>query len=171
MAKELKIYDDGLEKYPKTGTIIGNLIMILWFAFGTIACWFFYPLVAWIYLAFAMIMVYVVLRKLLCINCYYYGKICGIGWGKLSALMFKRGNIEDFNKGIGQKLAPLTYGILTLVPLILVIISMIQVFTYYKLGVLVLLFLIAFYSASISRKSTCSKCKMRLVCPGSAVKK
>jgi hypothetical protein len=31
-----------------------------------------------------------------CVNCYYYGKTCGLGRGKLCALLFKKGNPEEF---------------------------------------------------------------------------
>jgi len=170
MADKVKIYKDGLEENSKGRIIVGNLIMLLWFALGTLACWYFYPLVAWFYLTFALVMVYIVLRKLVCTNCYYYDKWCGFGWGKLSALMFKEGRIEDFNKSVGLKFAPLTYGLLMIVPVVLIIISIIQLYSIYKVGVLILLLLISFYSGGISRKKTCGLCKMRLSCPGSAVK-
>ena len=170
MKTGIRIYEKGLEGYPKSSIIFGNFMMMLWIALGTAACWFLYPIAAWIYLAFAIVMVGVVLRKFVCINCYYYDKWCSMGWGKLSALLFKRGNIEEFNKSIGLKLAPITYGLLTLIPLILIIISTIQNFTVYKIAVLVLLLLISFYSGAAGRKKTCAKCKMRLLCPGSAVK-
>ncbi len=171
MEKKIKLYEEGLKRYPKECIILGNIIMLLWFALGTIACWYFYPLIAWIYLAFVLIMVYIVLRKLVCINCYYYDKWCAFGWGKLSAKLFKKGKIEDFKGSIGIKLAPLTYGLLTIIPLVLIIVSIVQVFSWYKIGVLIPLLLVSFYSVGISRKTTCSQCKMRLICPGSAVKK
>jgi len=170
MKTETKIYEQGVEEYPKAGIILGNILMLLWIALGTIGCWFLFPLAAWLYLAFVIIMIGIVLRKLLCTNCYYYNKWCCMGWGKFSALLFKEGNIEKFNKNIGQKLAPATYGILTLLPLILIVISLIQGFTLSKIVVLFLLLLVSFYSGTISRRKTCAKCKMRLMCKGSAVK-
>ncbi len=170
MKNETKIYEQGLEEYPKTSAVTGNFFMILWIASGTIACWFLYPLVAWFYLVFAIIMVFVVLRKMVCTNCYYYDKWCCIGWGKLSALFFKEGEIENFPKSSGIKIAPFTYGLLTLIPLVLIVISIIKEFTVPKLVVLFLLLFISFYSGAISRKKTCAKCKMRLICPGSAVR-
>jgi len=170
MKNEIKMYEQGLEEYPKTSAVTGNFFMILWIALGAVACWFLYPLVAWIYLAFAIIMVFVVLRKMVCTNCYYYDKWCCIGWGKLSALFFKKGEIENFPKSIGIKIAPLTYGLLTLIPLVLIIISIIKEFTVLKLVVLFLLLIISFYSGAINRKKTCAVCKMRLICPGGAVK-
>ena len=170
MKTEIKIYEQGLEEYPKTSAVIGNLFMILWIALGAVACWLIYPLIAWIYLAFAVIIVFVVLRKLVCTNCYYYNKWCNIGWGKLCALFFKKGDIEKFSISPSIKIAPLVYGSFTLIPLILLGISMFKGFSLFKLSILILLILIGYYSGTISRKKTCAKCKMRLICPGSAVK-
>jgi len=170
MVDKVKIYEKGLEENPKGRIILGNLVMLFLIALGTIACWYFYPLLAWIYLAFALIMVYIVLRKLVCTNCYYYNKWCGLGWGKLSALMFKKGDIENFSNSFGLKIAPLTYGIIMMIPIVLIIISIVQVYSIYKVGVLILLLLLSVYSGGISRKKGCERCKMKLSCPGSAVK-
>lgn len=165
-----KNYGDGLEEYPKTNIFLGNLVMILWIALGAAACWFLYPPAAYIYLAFAVTMVFIVLRKLVCTNCYYYNRWCSIGWGKLSALLFKKGDTRKFSTSLGIKLAPITYGLLSLIPLILVIISLTREFTVPKIAVLLLLILISFYSGTLSRKQACARCKMRLTCPGSAIK-
>jgi len=170
MENKIKIYEQGIEEYPKRNGIIGNFFMLLWIIIGTIACWFLYPLIAWLYFAFAIIVVYIVLRKLVCTNCYYYDKWCHIGWGKLSALLFKKDDIEKFSMGVGIKIAPFVYGSLTLIPIIILIISMFNGFTLFKLSILVLLLLVGFYSGTISRKKSCAKCKMRLICPGSAIK-
>ena len=70
MKNKMNIYEKGLEEYSKLGIILGNFMMILWIALGTIACWFLHPSIAWIYLAFAIIMVFIVLRKVVCINPY-----------------------------------------------------------------------------------------------------
>jgi len=71
MEDEIKLYDQGLEEYPKLSIILGNFLMLLWIALGTLACWFLYALAAWIYLVFAIIMVFVILRRLVCPDCYY----------------------------------------------------------------------------------------------------
>ena len=167
---EIIIYEEGVEAYSKGRISFSNLLMALWIALGTIACGFVNPLIAWGYLAFALIMIFLILRKVLCTNCYYYDKWCGMGWGKLSALLFKKGHIEGFITSKGQKLAPLTYGFLTLIPLILLVISIVQQVTVSKVVVLLLLLAISFYSGTVSRKSGCAACKMRSICPSSAVK-
>lgn len=136
MKKGVKIYGQGLEEYPKISIFLGNLLMVLWIGLGTLACWFLNPFLAYAYLISAVVVVFVVLRKLICTNCYYYGKWCHIGWGKLSALLFKKGSIEEFGTGTCIKLASITYGLLTLIPLVLIVISIIQMFTAPKLAVL-----------------------------------
>ena len=170
MKTEANIFEQGLEEYPRSSVVLGNIAVGVWIAMGAVACWFLYPLIAWIYLAVAVLMVGIVLRKIVCTNCYYYGKRCGVGWGKLSALLFKQGEIDKFDTSIGLKIAPLTYGLLSLVPLICVIIALVQAFTVPKIVVLLLLLAISLYSGFISRKKGCGNCRMRLICPGSAVK-
>jgi len=161
---------DGLEEYSRATVIIGNLVMAVWIGLGTAACYFFNHVVAWVFLAVALLMVFVVLRKLVCTNCYYYDRWCSTGWGKLSALMFKQGRLEKFNDSIGIKLAPATYGLLTLAPLVFGTISAVRDFSVVKVVVLVCLLLIGFYSGAISRKRSCARCKMRGFCRGSAIK-
>jgi hypothetical protein len=164
------LYEKGLGNYRISTIFLGNLMMLIWIVLGTLAVWFFNQLLAGLFLAFALIIVYVILRKLVCTNCYYYDKWCVYGWGKLSAKMFKKGKIENFNDSIGIRIAPLLYGLLTIIPIILIIISIILVFDYTKIGVLVLLLAISFYSGGVARKAACSNCKMKSFCRGSTVK-
>lgn len=169
---EQKLYEEGLEEYPRAGVILGNLLIAAWIATGTIGCWFLSPLIAWLYLAFALIMVGLVLRKLVCRGCYYHGKRCALGWGKLAALICDKEDVSKFSTSVGLKLAPMTYGLLTLVPLITIIVSFFTDggFLAQKITVLVFLLLFAVYSSAISRKGNCARCKMRFICPGSAAK-
>ncbi len=170
MSPHTRINEAGLEAYPKGPMILGNLVMVLWFILGAAACWFFSPLLGAIYFIVAVLLVYVLLRKVVCPNCYYYDKWCGLGWGKLSAKMFKKGTIDDFPKSIGLRLAPAVYGVLMIVPMIILVVSLIQGFSLYKILVMALLLLISFYSGGIGKKAACSRCKMNVICPGSTVK-
>ena len=165
-----KIYEQGLESYPLSTVVSGNFFLLGEFILGTIACWFLHPLFACFYLASAIIIVYIVLKKLVCTNCYYYSKWCCLGWGKLCALLFKKGNIEKFSRSIGVKIAAPIYIALTLIPLIAITISIFINFTVFKLSIMIAILIIGIYSGVISRKKTCAVCKMRLICPGSATK-
>jgi hypothetical protein len=170
MQSRAVICEKGLEEYPWRLVIVGNLLMLAWIGLGTASCYFFHHIAAWVFLAVALLLVFVVLRKLVCTNCYYYGKRCASGWGKLSALMFKQGDIERFNDSVGVKLAPAIYGLLTLVPLVLGTIAAVRDFSVVKVIVLAALLLLGFYSGAISRNKSCSQCKMRDYCRGSLAK-
>ncbi len=66
LEKELKLNKNGLDNYSKANVILENIIMGLWIMLGTIASWFFKPIIPWIYLSLAIIIVFVVLRKMVC---------------------------------------------------------------------------------------------------------
>jgi len=159
--------EEGCEEYRMRMVVLGNLVMLVWIALGTISCYFFNHVVAWVFLGAALLSVYVLLRRLVCVNCYYYGKRCAAGWGKLSALMFKQGRIEDFNDSIGTTLAPAIYGLLTLVPLVLGTIAAVRDFSPLKPVILTALLLVGIYSGLVSRKQSCARCKMSSFCKGS----
>lgn len=167
---EVKIYEQGVEEFGWGSIIFGNLAMLVWIALGTACCWFFHPVASWVYLPASVLMVFVVLRRLVCVNCYYYGKRCPIGWGQLAALMFKRGSMDKFATSVGVKLAPITYGLLSLIPMGFVVAAMVQEFEVAQPILLVLLLAISAYSGAVSRKKSCVNCKMRLACPGCAIK-
>jgi hypothetical protein len=171
MGDEVKLYKEGYEEYPVSKAIVGNILMLVWMGLGFWGIQFISPLLAWIFLSTGLLMVFIVLRKLVCTSCYYYGKRCAIGWGKLAAMMFKKGDVSTFPENPGIKIAPATYGLLSLIPLIFIVIAMIQGVTALKITVLVLLVGISAYSGGIGRKGACMHCKMRLICPGCAVKK
>ncbi len=107
----------GLENYPKAAIVLTNVLLLLWFgfaAYGMSASRFAgLPVISIVYPPFAVIMLGFVLRKHLCTHCYYYNKLCGTGWGKLSSHLFKG---ESGNYELGMKLAGLTWGLLTVIP-------------------------------------------------------
>jgi|GEM_PF-2828086 len=45
MENQVKLYNPGVEAYPKSGIFLSNILMILWIALGTIACWLMHPLI------------------------------------------------------------------------------------------------------------------------------
>lgn len=61
---KIELYEDGLGEYPKSKIIFGNIMMVFLIALGTIACWFLAPLIAWIYLAIAVVMVFIFYKEI-----------------------------------------------------------------------------------------------------------
>ena len=168
METRRRIYEPGLENYPKHGILLANLFVGLIFATGTILCAFLSPLLAGVYLAFIVVMVLIVPRRLTCPNCYYHSRWCAVGWGKLAAQFSGRGDLDKFGTDLAARSAPVTYGLLVLVPLICVTVSMVQEFEPPK--VVALAVYLSLFGVVFFRKTACSRCKMRLVCRGCAAK-
>ena len=166
-----KLYEKGFEEYPITTVIAQNLFFLIYFSIGFIAILplkiLGIPIISLLYAVFLVVMLLFVLRKYLCTNCYYYGKKCSTGWGKLSSLMFKE---KSGNYELGIKLAGITWGLATLIPIIGSIISLILNFTTYRLGLLILFIFLTPFNF-IFHKNSCKRCKIRNVCPASMVKK
>jgi hypothetical protein len=102
-----------------------------------------------------------------CVNCYYYGKICGLGRGKLCPLFFKKGKTERFiETEISWK--DLIPDFLVLIfPLVGGIIALIRDFTWLILVLMVILAVLSLSGNALIRGSlACKYCKQReLGCP------
>jgi len=102
-----------------------------------------------------------------CVNCYYYGKTCGLGRGKLCALLFKKGNSEEFvNKEISWK--DLLPDFLVLIfPLAGGIIILMRDFSWLVLTLMVILAVLSVGGNAVMRGSlACKYCKQKeLGCP------
>jgi len=159
-----------LEEYQKSGIILNNLLMLSWIILGSLTGWYFRPLVAVLYFSFGVIVVYVMHPKLACPKCYYYDKWCGMGLGRLSALISKPSDSKYFNSFSGMLVIPLIFGILVLIPLAIYITWIFQEFNPIKIIIVVLWLSELVYGNGIVKKKKCSLCKMEITCPESALK-
>ena len=139
---------------------LGFYLLLPFKAFGI-------SILSWLYLC-VIIVVQILLKKHYCSLCYYYGKRCHLGWGKLSCALFKR---DSGNRKIGTKL---TLSYILQLPVITVL-ALIAGFVYgftgayiFWLGVFIF---VNVFQGVFLRKKTCALCKMRFCCPGSAAKK
>jgi len=170
--KKQKLYEKGLENYPKTTVVLTNVLLLLWFgfaAYGMSALKFEgLPIISIIYLLFVIIMLGFVLRKNLCTHCYYYNKLCGMGWGKLSSCLFKE---KSGNYELGMKLAGLTWGLLTIVPIVAIPAAMFLRREFLVPGGISLATFLAIMAVNqFVRKKGCAQCKMKHICKASAAK-
>ncbi len=107
-----------------------------------------------------------VLRKS-CRNCYYYGKTCGLGKGRLCALLFARGDPQRFvdRKVTWTDMVPDL--LVVLLPLAGGIVSLILRFSWLYLLLLLALLVLSFLGNGLIRGSlVCKHCaQAQLGCP------
>lgn len=163
------IVDERRGSFPVSWIIAENLLHLsTWVVAGWLLWpvqWLTWPVatVAWTAL---VVVVQILLKKHNCSGCFYYGKRCHLGWGKISAWMFEQ---DTGNPKTGMRLS-LFYVLSP--PVILVAGVLVGIFLeestshWILLGVYVALTALAFPV----RMKGCRVCAMRQVCPGRACK-
>jgi len=137
--------------YSKSELIFGNLLIVLWILLGAYSCWLLYPLSGIVFFALASFLVFFELGKHGCQTCYYC-KTCTIGMGKLPELFFRKAGTANVNKK-AMKLFPFVYLLLSLVPIVFYVISLVQTITVLKILTLALLLSFSIYSGAIRKKA------------------
>jgi hypothetical protein len=102
-----------------------------------------------------------------CVNCYYWGKFCGFGKGKLNSFFFKRGNPSKFcEKKMTWKDLTADF-LVSLIPLIIGIALMIMKFDYAVLiAGIILIILTTAGNGFIRINLSCKYCKQKEIgCP------
>ncbi|RPH33753.1 MAG: hypothetical protein EHM93_03705 [Bacteroidales bacterium] len=158
----IKTYD----RFPSWIVATSNLLSLLIYGLGFAILLLINTLLASIYLAFVLSLEIRIIRNH-CINCYYYGKTCGFGKGRISALLFKKGDSSRFctMKITWKDMIPDM--LVVIIPLIVGIILLIKDFDYKILiAIALLLFLATMGNGFVRGTLTCKYCKQREIgCP------
>ena len=154
------------ENFPLRIVILCNLLPVLIYASGAYILAGFGILVVVAYLLYCLWLEFRVLKNS-CMNCYYYGKVCGSGKGKLCSWLFKQGNPQKFIEIEISWLEMLPDFLVSLVPLIGGFILLIVDFSWLLVALLVVLLLLTFSGNAIIRGSfMCKYCRQKeLGCP------
>jgi hypothetical protein len=157
---------ESFENYPCRTLIISNLISIGIYLIGAFIL---YQLgLGWL-LIYLLYVLWLELRllKTSCTGCYYYGKYCAWGKGKISSLFFKKGTSKKFIDGKITWKDIIPDFLVTLIPLIVGIALLIIKFDWLMLIILVVLVLLTTAGNGFVRGTlACKFCKQREIgCP------
>jgi hypothetical protein len=137
--------------YPKNELIFGNLAILLWITLGALCCALYYPLPAVLFFAATAFLIFFEIGKHGCVSCFMC-KTCTIGMGKLPELFFSPKTVTNVNRR-ALRLFPLAYLLLSILPLILVAVSLLQGSTIFKIALLVCILAFSVYTGVIRRKT------------------
>jgi hypothetical protein len=154
------------ENYPRRIILLSNLVQASIYGIGGFVMYS----VGIIWLAvYILYLLWLEIRLLgrSCVNCYYYGKFCAFGKGKLAAWLFKRGDAAKFNRDKITWRDIIPDFLVSIIPLIAGIVLLIINFKVLLLVLLVLLVLaVSLGSGLIRGKLACRYCRQReLGCP------
>jgi hypothetical protein len=137
-------------EYSKAELVFGNGAIFIWILLGTAACWLYFSFGAIVFLALASFLVFYELGKKGCLSCFLC-KTCTIGMGKLPELFFTKTTVENMNRK-ALKLFPFVYLLISVVPLALVSVSLIQHLAIYNVLMLAALVGFSVLTGIIRRK-------------------
>lgn len=154
------------EKYPVGTVFLSNLVSIFIYGIGFSIIFRLGFVFSLIYLIYIIIFE-IRLIKNHCTDCYYWGKTCGFGKGKLSSWFFKKGDNSKFCIKTMTWKDIIPDMLITLIPLLTGIVLLIIKFNLILLSALILLLLLTtFGNGYIRGKLTCKYCKQKdLGCP------
>ena len=139
------------KEYSNSELVLGNLAIILWIILGAISFALFYPLAAIPFFALAAFLIFYELGKHGCETCYYC-KTCTIGMGKLPELFFKHEGTANVNRR-ALRIFPFVYVFLSVLPVGLTSVSIIQQFEVFKILLLAGILAFSFITGIIRRKN------------------
>ena len=161
----MKVTTHPVEDYSLIIIFISLIFSLLSYVLGLILTFGFHTFVAFIYLILIFFNLLLSL-KLRCSYCYYYDRWCYTGFGKLSAIFFKRGPSSEFKNP--RNIYPIAFlsSLLLIFPLIIGILELILTFNLYIILLLSIYLLITFTPNFVIKRKTCEKCKQRsFYCP------
>jgi hypothetical protein len=148
------------DNYPVWIIVISDLVSLSIYGLGFFVMFMLGFIYAVAYLLFICALEYRLMSRH-CVDCYYWGKRCGFGRGKLSGLLFRKGDNSKFCTVFTWK-SMIPDMLVTLIPLITGIVLLVIKFEVLILIALVLLLLLTTSGNSYVRgRLTCSYCKQR----------
>jgi hypothetical protein len=115
-----------------------------------------------IYIIYSMIALTLILPLSRCVSCFYHGKPCNTGWGKVAAYLFKKG---DESKYVDHYNYAIFLHLLWLVPLLVAFLQLVRRRDIWVLVIFVAYILVLFVEKVVLKKLCCKRCHQREFCP------
>jgi hypothetical protein len=154
------------ENYPPRIVLLSNLLGVSIYVIGAFLM---AGLGLWSLAAYIIYCLWMEIRLLrqACMDCYYYGKTCAFGRGRLCALLFRQGDPQRFAQKQLSWSDLLPDFAVSLLPAIAAVIQLVMDFRWVTLVLLVVLLVLTFWGNAVVRGSfACRHCRQRqLGCP------
>ena len=157
-----KIY----ESYPLWIIIVSSLLSISIYAIGGFILYRIGLIWSVAYFIYILLLEVRLLKKS-CVNCYYFGKACAFGKGRLSSLFFRKGDAQKFASWQVTWKDIIPDFMVSVIPMAAAIVLLIREFSLLTLALLIALFMLGFIGNGIVRSQlACNHCKQRVIgCP------
>ena len=150
------------ENYPKHIIITRWIILLIAFALGIYILLGLNDALAIIYVIYSVIALNLILPLSRCVSCFYHGKVCNTGWGKIAGYLFEKG---DESKYVDLYNYAIFLHLLWLVPLLVALLQLVRKRSILALSIFLIYIFILFVEKIILKKMCCKRCHQREFCP------
>lgn len=158
------------EDFPLWIPLIAVLVSVISYGIGAMILSGFGIIFALLYIIYCIFVeLYVIFRS--CKDCWYYGRICGLGKGKIAPLFVKKGDTKKFADRDISTVHLIPDFMLVIFPLIGGVILLVLDFSFVLLGLLIILAIIFFSGTALIRGTfACKYCKQKDIgCPADEI--
>jgi hypothetical protein len=154
------------ERFPVGQVVLCGLFTVAIYALGAYILAGFGAWAPIVYVGYCLWIEFRILQAS-CANCYYYGKLCGLGRGVVCALLFKKGDPDRFLARQPSWRDVLPDMLVVVLPIVGGIVLLVRDFSWTRLGVMIVLLALYFAGNALTRGAfACKHCKQReLGCP------
>jgi hypothetical protein len=158
--------EECFEKYPLEIVLISNFVSIVVYLIGAFIVYQIGIIWLVLYLIFILVLEFRLMSRH-CVDCYYYGKTCAFGKGRISGMFFKKGNRKSFCKGQMTWKDLIPDLLVSLIPMVVGIVLLVIDFSWSILGLIIALIVLTSVGNSFVRsRLACRYCKQRRIgCP------
>ena len=154
------------ENYPAWMVLGSNLLSISMYLIGAAILYQIGLIWLVLYVLFILLLE-LRLMKGHCVDCYYYGRTCAFGKGRLSCMFFPKGTPEQFKKQTITWKDIVPDFLVFIIPLLVGIALLIHDFSWILLVLIIILFFLGFMGNAVVRSQlACRYCRQREIgCP------
>jgi asparagine N-glycosylation enzyme membrane subunit Stt3 len=150
------------EDFPKSVIIIRWVILLFAFALGIYVLFELHQMLAIVYIVYSVMALTLILTLSRCVNCFYHGRLCNTGWGKIAAYLFKKG---DESKYVDRYDYAIFLHLLWLIPLLAAALQAVRRRNILSLAILAAYLFALFVEKIILKKLCCKRCHQKDFCP------
>jgi len=147
------------ENYPLSSVVLSNLFNMAVYALGAYLLLGFGYMAALVYFIYCLYMEFSVMKEG-CIGCYYYGKTCFCGKGRLCPVIFKKGSPKVFEKELNWMMFLPSF-LVIIFPVVGGIILLVRAFDWMTLVLTAFILPFYFIGNAVVHNYSCTHCKQR----------
>jgi hypothetical protein len=150
------------ESYPKFVIVIRWIVLAGAFALGIYILTSIKELLGLAYIIYSLVVLTLILPLSRCSSCFYHGKACNTGWGKVAAYLFPKGDESKFDHHYDYAIF---IHLLWILPLLASFFQLVRARNLLALAVFGVYLFVLLLEKIVLKKLACSRCRQREFCP------